>query len=181
VKGTQTATCQDRASNTSVISRARASLYPRSPHLQFSSRRSLHETKSQPTIVSRYKLPQRQFPSRNVDAAVHSDIDVEDYWESHNPIAPHVTIVHRWLLTKCDIVSLRSTRVISVHAVVRRHLNAVQESEPRWALIEEQETLLLMDNCQSHIIDDTMDLLTAASVRVVSFAPHTRQSFSCSI
>jgi hypothetical protein len=43
--------------------------------------------------------------------------------------------------------------------------------------IEEQEAVLLMDNCPSHITGDVMDLLTAPGVRVVTLAPHTMQIF----
>jgi hypothetical protein len=43
--------------------------------------------------------------------------------------------------------------------------------------IEEQEAVLLMDNCPSHITGDVMDLFMAAGIRLVIFAPHATQIF----
>jgi hypothetical protein len=37
--------------------------------------------------------------------------------------------------------------------------------------------VLLMDDCPSHITGDVMPLLTEARVRIITFAPHTTQSF----
>jgi hypothetical protein len=40
----------------------------------------------------------------------------------------------------------------------------------------DEPAVLLMDNCSSHIINDVLDLLTEARVRVITFA-HTTQIF----
>lgn len=43
--------------------------------------------------------------------------------------------------------------------------------------IEEEEAVLLMDNCPSHLTSEVITLLTTARVRVVTFAPHTTHIF----
>jgi hypothetical protein len=43
--------------------------------------------------------------------------------------------------------------------------------------IEQEDAVLLMDNCPSHLISDVRDLLNTARVRVVTFAPGTTQIF----
>jgi hypothetical protein len=43
--------------------------------------------------------------------------------------------------------------------------------------IEQEDTVLLMDNYPSHLTRDVKDLLNTARVRVVTFAPHARKIF----
>jgi hypothetical protein len=43
--------------------------------------------------------------------------------------------------------------------------------------IEQEDAVLLMENCPSHVTGDAMNLLNTARVHVVTFAPHTTQIF----
>ena len=43
--------------------------------------------------------------------------------------------------------------------------------------LPEEEAVLLMDNCSPHLTGRVLELLSAAHVRVVTFAPHTTQIF----
>jgi hypothetical protein len=43
--------------------------------------------------------------------------------------------------------------------------------------IEQENAVLLLDNCPSYLISDVRDLLSTVRVRVVAFVPHTTQIF----
>lgn len=43
--------------------------------------------------------------------------------------------------------------------------------------LADEDAVLLMDNCPAHVTHEVLDLLTAARVRVVTFAPHTTNIF----
>jgi hypothetical protein len=43
--------------------------------------------------------------------------------------------------------------------------------------LQEEEAVLLMDNCPSHLTQEVLGLLTAGRVRIVTFTPHTTHLF----
>jgi hypothetical protein len=62
-------------------------------------------------------------------------------------------------------------------AYIRTILLPYIDTFPGRAVLAQQITVLLMDDCSADVNDDVIRILTEARVRVITFAPHTTQDF----